>query len=79
MSVRGQRYQTALTLDELEAMLERFGFFRCHRSYIVNVQKVAKLNGSPATATTSPCPTRRSPPSPLAKGRVTDMREHFGL
>lgn len=43
VSVRGELYPTALTMDELDNMLVRFGFFRCHRSYIVNVQKVAKV------------------------------------
>ena len=42
-SVRGELYPVSMTLDELEDELERYGFFRCHRSYIVNVQKVAKV------------------------------------
>ena len=43
VSVRGELYQTPSTLDELERELARFGFFRCHRSYIVNVQCIAKV------------------------------------
>lgn len=79
VSVRGQRYQTALTLDELEAMLERFGFFRCHRSYIVNVQKVAKLERFTRNSYNLTLSDAAQSTIPLAKGRVTDMREHFGL
>lgn len=38
--VGGENYDCALTLTELEQRLLNFGFFRCHRSYIVNLQKV---------------------------------------
>ncbi|MFE0558353.1 LytTR family transcriptional regulator DNA-binding domain-containing protein [Paenibacillus sp. NPDC058910] len=37
--VSGEHYVCALTLTELEQRLLNFGFFRCHRSYIVNLQK----------------------------------------
>lgn len=33
LSVRGEEYACALTLEELSVRLERYGFFRCHRSY----------------------------------------------
>ena len=78
VSVRGQRYQTALTLDELEEMLERFGFFRCHRSYIVNVQKVAKLERFTRNSYNLTLSDAAQSTIPLSKGRVADMREHFG-
>lgn len=73
-SVRGELYPTQLTLDELEAELERFGFFRCHRSYIVNVQKIAKVerytrNSFNLTLSDAACSS-----IPLAKGRVEQMR-----
>ncbi|GIP22227.1 LytTR family transcriptional regulator DNA-binding domain-containing protein [Paenibacillus sp. J22TS3] len=41
--VSGENYDCALTLTELEARLLNFGFFRCHRSYIVNLQKVREI------------------------------------
>src|SRR5699024_2523253 len=31
------------TLAEIEKKLEVYGFFRCHRSYIVNLQKVREI------------------------------------
>ena len=33
----------ALTLSELEVRLTGFGFFRCHRSYLVNLQRVREV------------------------------------
>ncbi|MNH88965.1 Transcriptional regulatory protein YpdB [compost metagenome] len=41
--VGGENYDCALTLTELERRLLNFGFFRCHRSYIVNLQKVREI------------------------------------
>lgn len=41
--VDGENYVCALTLTELEQKLLNFGFFRCHRSYIVNLQKVREI------------------------------------
>lgn len=41
--VGGENYTCALTLTELEQKLLNFGFFRCHRSYIVNLQKVREI------------------------------------
>lgn len=41
--VDGEIYVCALTLTELEQKLINFGFFRCHRSYIVNLQKVREI------------------------------------
>ncbi|MNE75646.1 Transcriptional regulatory protein YpdB [compost metagenome] len=41
--VGGEHYVCALTLTELEQRLLNFGFFRCHRSYIVNLQKVREI------------------------------------
>jgi ABC-2 type transport system ATP-binding protein len=41
--VDGEDYVCALTLTELEQKLLNFGFFRCHRSYIVNLQKVREI------------------------------------
>lgn len=41
--VGGENYDCTLTLTELEQRLLHFGFFRCHRSYIVNLQKVREI------------------------------------
>ncbi|HFV2809411.1 TPA: LytTR family DNA-binding domain-containing protein, partial [Streptococcus agalactiae] len=41
--VREGDFVCALTLSELEARLTGFGFFRCHRSYLVNLQRVREV------------------------------------
>lgn len=76
--VKNVCYQCAMTLDDLEKRLARYGFYRCHRSYLVNMQKVRevvkwtrnsysiKLEGAEGEI-------------PLSKGRIEEMRElyHF--
>lgn len=41
--IRNSSFPSTMTLDELERRLQGFGFFRCHRSYIVNVQRVNEI------------------------------------
>ncbi len=41
--VGGESYNCGMTLTELEIKLVHYGFFRCHRSYIVNLQKVREI------------------------------------
>lgn len=77
-SVRGELYPVGMTLDELEAELERFGFFRCHRSYIVNVQKVAKVERFTRNSFNLTLADAAQTQIPLAKGRAESMRERYG-
>lgn len=77
-SVRGELYPVTMTLDELEAELERFGFFRCHRSYIVNVQKVAKVERFTRNSFNLTLADAAATQIPLAKGRADAMRERYG-
>ena len=77
-SVRGELYPVSMTLDELEAELERYGFFRCHRSYIVNVQKVAKVERFTRNSFNLTLADAAQTQIPLAKGRAEAMRERYG-
>ena len=38
-----ESFPSGLTMSELESRLSKFGFFRCHRSYLVNLQIVREL------------------------------------
>lgn len=78
VSVRGNLYQSSLTMDELEATLVRFGFFRCHRSYIVNVQRVARVERYTRNSFNLTLNDVNESSIPLAKGRAEEMRELCG-
>lgn len=79
VSVRGELYQTPSTLDELETELTRFGFFRCHRSYIVNVQRVAKVERFTRNSFNLTLSDVAHSSIPLAKGRAEEMRATLGM
>ncbi|WP_080803324.1 LytTR family DNA-binding domain-containing protein [Arabiibacter massiliensis] len=78
VSVRGTLYPTPLTMDELDEQLGRFGFFRCHRSFIVNVQKVAKVERYTRNSFNLTLNDAARTSVPLAKGRAEEMRERYG-
>lgn len=78
VSVRGELYPVQMTLDELEAELSRYGFFRCHRSYIVNVQKVVKVERFTRNSFNLTLADAARTSIPLAKGRADEMRERYG-
>lgn len=75
--VRGERYQTPRTMDELEHELSRAGFFRCHRSFLVNVQKVAKVERYTRNSFNLTLGDAAHTSIPLAKGRAEEMRERY--
>lgn len=77
LSVRGERYQTPRTMDELEHELSRAGFFRCHRSFLVNVQKVAKVERYTRNSFNLTLGDAAHTSIPLAKGRAEQMRERY--
>ena len=78
VSVRGELYPVSMTLDELNGELERYGFFRCHRSYIVNVQKVAKVERFTRNSFNLTLSDVAHTSIPLAKGRAEEMRQRYG-
>lgn len=78
LSVRGELYQTPRTMDELEAELSSSGFFRCHRSYLVNVQRVAKVERYTRNSFNLTLNDAAHSSIPLAKGRIEEMRSRYG-
>lgn len=47
----GRKITSILQLSEVESRLSKQGFFRCHRSYLVNMQAVSRINPSGLTLT----------------------------
>ena len=79
VSVRGSLYPTPLTMDELDDELSRFGFFRCHRSYIVNAQRVAKVERYTRNSFNLTLNDANRTSLPLSKGRAQELHERLGL
>lgn len=78
VSVRGEAFVVQQTMEELERLLQKAGFFRCHRSYIVNVQKVQRLERMTKNSYALILNNKETSQVPLAKGRIEEMKETFG-
>ena len=78
LSVRGTLFKVNQNMSELEERLSKSGFFRCHRSYIVNMQKVDQIEKISKNTYTLLLVNKEQSRIPLAKGRVEDMKSTFG-
>lgn len=79
LHVRGELFVTTLSLNELEERLKHFGFFRCHRSYLVNLQRVREVITFTRNSYSLSLDDKNKTTIPLAKGRVDDLRSILAL
>lgn len=77
LSVRGTLYQTQQPMYELEEVLKKAGFFRCHRSYLVNIQKVERFEKWTKNSYVLILNNKENSQIPLSKGRIEEMKETF--
>ncbi len=75
LNVRGEKFQCMMSLTELEERLRCFGFFRCHRSYIVNLQKVKEVVTWTRNSYSLILGDRGKSSIPLSKGKITELKE----
>lgn len=72
--VDGENHDCALTLTELEQRLLNFGFFRCHRSYIVNLQKVREIITWTKNSYSLRLNTGRDTVVPLSRSKLQELK-----
>ncbi len=77
--VRGNEFITSSTIQELEDRLVRYGFFRCHRSYLVNMEKVKELIRWTRNSYGLKLKTQPDVDIPLSKGRVDELKRLWNL
>ena len=75
--VRDSMFPCQYTLDELEGKLKRFGFYRCHRSYLVNMQKVEEVKKWTKNSYSLKLKNMADKHVPLSKGRIDELRELY--
>ncbi|MDN4495188.1 LytTR family transcriptional regulator DNA-binding domain-containing protein [Ureibacillus aquaedulcis] len=75
----GETYPTSLTLNELEQKLTPFGFFRCHRSYIVNLQKVREIITWTRNSYSLSLHTSTETVVPLSKNKLVELKRIIGI
>ncbi|WP_152656044.1 response regulator transcription factor [Oceanobacillus sp. CFH 90083] len=76
---RGEGFPTGLTLKELEQRLSNQGFFRCHRSYIVNLQKIREVITWTRNSYSLSLIDKKSSEVPLSKSKLNELKELLGV
>ncbi|MDX8046513.1 LytTR family DNA-binding domain-containing protein [Gracilibacillus sp. S3-1-1] len=76
---RGEGFSTGLTLKELELQLQSQGFFRCHRSYIVNLQKIREVITWTRNSYSLSLIDKKSSEVPLSKSKLAKLKELLGV
>lgn len=79
LHVRQARFQCPMTMDELNEKLKGFGFFRSHRSYIVNMQKVSEVVRWTKNSYCLGMKSGEDEKIPLSKGRIEELRNYYGF
>ena len=79
LHVDGEEFPTTFTLNELEERLRHFGFFRCHRSYIVNLQKVREVITWTRNSYSLILEDEKKSNIPLSKSKMGELKEMLGL
>ncbi|WP_374964110.1 LytTR family transcriptional regulator DNA-binding domain-containing protein [Lysinibacillus sp. RS5] len=77
--VAGETYPCTLSLNELEQKLTPFGFFRSHRSYIVNLQKVREIITWTRNSYSLALNSNERAVVPLSKNKLADLKEILGI
>lgn len=78
LHTEADRYLSTVSLAQLEAKLEPFGFFRVHRRYLVNlssVEEITPVNGGTLMLTL----TGEEESIPVSRRRVASLKKALGL
>lgn len=77
--IRGEKFPCSLSLTELEERLKYFGFFRSHRSYLVNLQRVREVVTWTRNSYSLNLDDKIKSSIPLSKGRLEELKNilHF--
>ncbi|MGM7681070.1 LytTR family transcriptional regulator DNA-binding domain-containing protein [Cytobacillus sp. Hm23] len=79
LHVKGETFACSYTLNELFNRLNPFGFFRCHRSYIVNLQKVREVITWTRNSYSLILDDAKKSSIPLSKGKLNDLKGIIGM
>ena len=77
--VAGEGYPCTWTLNDLEKRLMHFGFFRCHRSYIVNLQKVREIISWTRNSYSLSLQGTNKSEVPLSRNKLAELKEIVGI
>lgn len=75
--VRGDIYISSLTMEEIDYKLQRFGFYRSHRSYLVNMQKVIEIIKWTRNSFSLKLTNYEETMVPLSKTKIQEIKEIY--
>ena len=75
--VKNEQYHGDFRISDLEEKLAKFGFFRCHRSYIVNMQKVTELVKWTRNSYSLRLSGYDKTDVPLSKAKIQELRSMY--
>ncbi|WNS45196.1 LytTR family transcriptional regulator DNA-binding domain-containing protein [Paenibacillus sp. MMS20-IR301] len=77
--INNEKYAMDSTLAEVEKKLEVYGFYRCHRSYIVNLQKVREIITWSKNTYSLRIDNKVQSTIPLSRTRLQEVLDKFSL
>lgn len=75
LRIGSEQFPTTLTMNELENKLTTFGFFRCHRSYLVNLQRITELVSYSRNSYTLILKGEERNKIPLSRSRLDELKQ----
>ncbi|MEC0254378.1 LytTR family transcriptional regulator DNA-binding domain-containing protein [Paenibacillus lautus] len=72
-------YACSMSLSDLEGRLKGFGFYRCHRSYLVNLQKVREVITWTRNSYSLILDDQTKSSIPLSKSKYDELKEIIGI
>ncbi|WP_332647637.1 LytTR family transcriptional regulator DNA-binding domain-containing protein [Lysinibacillus sp. 54212] len=79
VNVAGDAYNCGMTLQDLEKKLKGYGFYRCHRSYIVNLQKVREIITWTKNSYSLKLNVGEGTVIPLSRAKISELKEYIGI
>ncbi len=79
LQVKGESFPCAFTLQQLETRLLPYGYFRCHRSYIVNLQKVREVITWTRNSYSLVLEDVHKSTIPLSKSKMAELKQLIGI
>ncbi|MQS45062.1 LytTR family transcriptional regulator DNA-binding domain-containing protein [Companilactobacillus mishanensis] len=73
--IGNEYFPSALTMNDLEEKLNHFGFYRCHRSYLVNLQRISELISYSRNSYTLILKGKSKEKLPLSRTRLDELRK----
>ncbi len=74
-----EKLPCSLTLNELEESLRRLGFFRTHRSYLVNLQRIREVASWTRNSYNLVLDDSLKTTIPLSKARVDELKKLLNI